>query len=202
MKNQELNLQPDLLEDDITKLVPLKETDFDALFEIASDPLLWEQHPIKDRYKKEVFQTFFDGALNSKGGFLILDALTNEAIGTTRLYDYNTENSNLIVELFRSSYASGFVLNTLNVGANKNEGVEVSLDAGLVQGKNFKWTTRFNFNKMWNKVMELPSNVPEFYQSDTWTYANARGGLVVGGPTTTITSLLRLVYHLLMQHLK
>jgi hypothetical protein len=41
---------------------------------------------------------------------------------------------------------------------------------------------------MRNKVTSLPSNVPEFYISDTWVYANARGGLANGGPTTTITS--------------
>jgi hypothetical protein len=101
---------------------------------------------------------------------------------------YNTKNSNLIVEGFRSSYATGFVLNTLNVGANKNEGVEVALGIDIVKNSKFGWNTRVNFNKMWNKVTELPANVPEFYQSDTWTYANARGGLILGGATTTITS--------------
>jgi len=101
---------------------------------------------------------------------------------------YNTKNKDLIVEQFRASYGTGFVLNTLNVGANQNQGVEVAIDANWMQHKKFKWTSRFNFNKMWNKVTELPANVPEFYQSDTWLYGNARGGLVVGGPTTTITS--------------
>ncbi|MER3463300.1 MAG: hypothetical protein C4329_01630 [Chitinophagaceae bacterium] len=101
---------------------------------------------------------------------------------------YNTKNKDLIVEQFRASYGTGFVLNTLNVGANQNQGVEVAIDANWMQYKKFKWTSRFNFNKMWNKVTELPANVPEFYQSDTWLYGNARGGLVVGGPTTTITS--------------
>lgn len=101
---------------------------------------------------------------------------------------YNTKNKNLIVEQFRASYGTGYVLNTLNVGANQNQGVEVAISMDLIKNKTFSWNTRFNFNKMWNKVLELPSNVPEFYQSDTWLYANARGGLVVGGPTTTITS--------------
>ncbi|HWJ92160.1 MAG TPA: SusC/RagA family TonB-linked outer membrane protein [Flavisolibacter sp.] len=101
---------------------------------------------------------------------------------------YNTKNNNLIVEQFRASYGTGFVLNTLNVGANQNQGVEISLDANIIQGKDFKWTSRVNFSKMWNEVLELPANVPEFYQSDTWLYANARGGLIVGGPTTSITS--------------
>lgn len=97
MKNQEFNLQPEFLEDDITKLVPLEETHFNALFEIASDPLLWEQHPIKDRYKKEVFQSFFDAALDSKSGFVIVNAATNEIIGTTRFYDYKPENSSIAI---------------------------------------------------------------------------------------------------------
>ena len=97
MKNQEFNLQPEILQDDITKLVPLKKADFDALFQIASDPLVWEQHPIKDRYKKEVFEVLFDAALNSKSGFLIADAVTNEAIGTTRFYDYKPENSSIAI---------------------------------------------------------------------------------------------------------
>jgi TonB-linked SusC/RagA family outer membrane protein len=101
---------------------------------------------------------------------------------------YNTKNTDLIVEQFRASYGTGFVLNTLNVGANQNQGVEVAIDAGLIKNKAFSWNTRLNFNKMWNKVLELPANVPEFYQSDTWLAGNARGGLVVGGPTTTITS--------------
>jgi TonB-linked SusC/RagA family outer membrane protein len=102
---------------------------------------------------------------------------------------YNTENTNLIVENFRASYGTGFVLNTLNVGSNKNTGIEIALDAAPIQGKSFRWNTRLNFNRMRNEVTSLPDNVPEFYISDTWLIANAnvRGGLVTGGPTTSIT---------------
>ena len=56
MNSNTKNWQPELLEDTILKIVPLIETDFDRLFEVASDPLIWEQHPTHDRYKKEVFQ--------------------------------------------------------------------------------------------------------------------------------------------------
>ncbi len=101
---------------------------------------------------------------------------------------YKTKNTNLIAENFRASYATGFVLNTLNVGSNQNTGIELVLDYAVVNKKNFSWNTRFNFNRMRNKVTSLPANVPEFYISDTWVYANARGGLVNGGSTTTITS--------------
>jgi TonB-linked SusC/RagA family outer membrane protein len=102
---------------------------------------------------------------------------------------YNTKNKDLIVELFRASYGTGFVLNTLNVGTNKNTGVEVAIDATPVRTGEFQWSTRVNFNKMQNKVLSLPANVPEFYISDTWLYGNARGGLITGGPTTSITGL-------------
>jgi len=101
---------------------------------------------------------------------------------------YKTENKDLIAENFRASYATGYVLNTLNVGANENTGVEMVLDYQVINKKDFTWNTRFNFNRMRNQVTQLPANVPEFYISDTWVYGNARGGLTQGGPTTTITS--------------
>jgi len=41
---------------------------------------------------------------------------------------------------------------------------------------------------MYNKVLELPSNVTEVYLSDVWPYLNARGGMIKGGPTTSITA--------------
>jgi hypothetical protein len=94
----------------------------------------------------------------------------------------------LIAENFRASYGTGYVLNTLNVGANENTGIEMVLDYQLFNTKDFSWNTRFNFNRMRNKVTALPDNVPEFYISDTWVYGNARGGLTRGGATTTITS--------------
>ena len=107
---------------------------------------------------------------------------------TLDLTYYNTKNTDLIVQEFRASYGTGFVLNTLNVGSNRNQGVEIAIDANIVSTPNFKWNSRVNFNKMWNEVLSLPPNVPEFYQSDTWLYSNARGGLVVGGPTTSIST--------------
>lgn len=97
MTKSNFNLQPELLEDEITKLIPLQESDFDALYKVASDPLIWEQHPMKDRYKIEVFRSFFDAAINSKSSFLILDKKTNEVVGNTRFYDYKPENSSIAI---------------------------------------------------------------------------------------------------------
>lgn len=97
MKTSNFNLQPEILEDQTVQLIPLHENHFEELYKVASDPLIWELHPIKDRYKKEVFESFFEGAINSKSAFLILDKETNEIIGSTRFYDYNSEKSSIAI---------------------------------------------------------------------------------------------------------
>ena len=101
---------------------------------------------------------------------------------------YNTFCDRQIVENFRSSYGTGFVLNTLNAASTRNQGVEFVIGINPVRSKNFSWNIQLNTNRMWNEVISLPANVPEFYISDTWLFGNTRGGLVVGGPTTSITS--------------
>lgn len=113
--------------------------------------------------------------------------LFNDRINLDATY-YNTKNTDLIVEKLRLSYGTGFVLNTLNVGSTNNQGLEIALSAEPVKKKKFSWSTRFNFNKMWNKLLTVPANIPEFYLGDTWLAYNARGGMVLGGPTTSITA--------------
>jgi hypothetical protein len=44
------------LENEKVILYPLKESDFDGLYAVASDPNIWAQHPNKDRWKIEVFK--------------------------------------------------------------------------------------------------------------------------------------------------
>lgn len=90
------SIQP-ILENENFKLISLKENDFERLFEVASDPKVWEQHPNKDRYKREVFETFFKGALESKGAFLIIDKQSNEVLGSTRFYDFNEEKNSILI---------------------------------------------------------------------------------------------------------
>jgi len=68
----EFDLQP-TLRGDLIELRPLTPGDFDALYEAARDPLIWEQHPESDRYKPDVFQRYFDGAIESRGAFAVLE---------------------------------------------------------------------------------------------------------------------------------
>ena len=90
------DLQP-TLENDLIKVVPLKEEDFEALFTVASDPLIWEQHPNKDRYKREVFENFFKGAIESKGAFIVYEKETNKIVGSSRYYELDEAASSVAV---------------------------------------------------------------------------------------------------------
>ena len=107
---------------------------------------------------------------------------------TTDLTYYNTLNEGQIIENMRLSYGTGFVLNTQNAASTRNKGVEVALEYNVMRKSDFSWDMRLNFNKMWNKVEKMPANVAEYYIADTWLYGNARGGLVLGGPSTSITA--------------
>ena len=82
------DLQPTLRGKFVT-LHPLRPGDFDVLYAVASDPLIWEQHPNADRYKKEVFRDFFRGAMESGGAFLVTDTATGAVIGSSRYHGYN-----------------------------------------------------------------------------------------------------------------
>lgn len=86
------NLQP-TLEGQFLRLAPLRPDDWDRLYAVASDPLIWEQHPQRDRYTEEVFKVFFREALESGGAFLVMDAKTGQVIGSSRYHDYDEQKS-------------------------------------------------------------------------------------------------------------
>ena len=90
-------LQPTDLKNEFVELAPLQQEDFEKLYKVASDPLIWEQHPNKNRYQREVFQTYFEGAMGSGGAFLISDVTTGEPIGSSRFYEYDHEKSSIAI---------------------------------------------------------------------------------------------------------
>ncbi|HEV2806137.1 MAG TPA: hypothetical protein VGW57_14535 [Chthoniobacterales bacterium] len=57
------DLQP-TLEGQQLRLRPLQEDDWTELFAVASDPLIWEQHPQPTRYQEPVFREFFERRWN------------------------------------------------------------------------------------------------------------------------------------------
>ena len=85
-------LQPTLVGSLVT-LRPLREEDFPDLFAVASDPLIWEQHPNSDRYREDVFREFFRVAMASGGALVVTDNTDGQIIGSSRYYGYDPELS-------------------------------------------------------------------------------------------------------------
>ena len=88
------DLQPSLT-CELIRLRPLKPEDWDDLFAVASDALIWEQHPESDRYKEDMFRIFFQDALESGGAFVVIDNDNQQIIGSTRFYGYDPEKSEI-----------------------------------------------------------------------------------------------------------
>lgn len=95
--NITIDLQPTNLSNELISLKPLQEEDFERLYLVASDPLIWEQHPNKNRYQREVFSNYFDGAIESKGAFIVLESSTGQVIGSSRFYDYDPEKKTILI---------------------------------------------------------------------------------------------------------
>lgn len=79
-----------VLESDLLILRPLRADDYDALYAVAADPLMWEQHPA-NRNEPEVFLPFFRKAVASKGALTAIDVATDQVIGTSRFHGYDAE---------------------------------------------------------------------------------------------------------------
>jgi N-acetyltransferase len=88
------NLQP-TLKGELLELRPLQAEHFDRLFAVASDPLIWEQHPTKERYQEEVFKAFFRDALASGGALTAIDSKTGQCIGSSRFHGYDEQKSEI-----------------------------------------------------------------------------------------------------------
>jgi RimJ/RimL family protein N-acetyltransferase len=82
-----LDLQPTLTSPHIM-LRPLAAQDFQELFGVASDPLLWAQHPDPARATREGFQLFFEGALRAQSCLVAIDTMQQSVIGCSRYSDY------------------------------------------------------------------------------------------------------------------
>jgi RimJ/RimL family protein N-acetyltransferase len=86
------DFQP-VLTGELVELRPLQPGDFEALFAVAADPLIWEQHPAKDRYQEEQFRIFFHEALDSRGTLIAVERRDRRIIGSSRFHGYDEEHS-------------------------------------------------------------------------------------------------------------
>ncbi len=78
-------------------LRPLLREDFESLYAVASDPLLWEQHPNPDRYKREVFEGFFELAMASKGALAVIRNADSKIVGSSRFYDFREAERDVVI---------------------------------------------------------------------------------------------------------
>ena len=87
-------LQP-TLRGTLLELRPLRRGDFEDLLGVASDRLIWEQHPVRDRYRREVFTGFFEDAMRSGGALAVIDLADGRIIGSSRFHGYDAERSEI-----------------------------------------------------------------------------------------------------------
>lgn len=90
------SVQP-VLESEEFQLIPLQQGDFESLYEVASDPKVWEQHPNKDRYQRDVFENFFRGAMESNGAFKIVEKATGNVLGSSRYYNFDENDNHIFI---------------------------------------------------------------------------------------------------------
>jgi RimJ/RimL family protein N-acetyltransferase len=88
------DLQP-VLQGKLLALRPLRPEDLQDLYAVASDPLIWEQHPVKDRYQEGVFREFFREAVESGGALVAIDSTVGQIIGSSRYHGYDQEKSEI-----------------------------------------------------------------------------------------------------------
>ena len=99
------DLQPTLT-GELIQLRPLRADDFDALFRVASDPLIWEQHPERNRYQETTFRAFFADALASGGALVAVDRTTGDVIGSSRFHRYDPRGK--VVEIGWTFLSRGY----------------------------------------------------------------------------------------------
>jgi RimJ/RimL family protein N-acetyltransferase len=82
-----------VLKGDLVELRRLRSEDYDDLYAVAADRLIWEQHPDRNRHEEGRFQEFFREALASGGALIAIDAKTQRAIGSSRFHGYDERRS-------------------------------------------------------------------------------------------------------------
>ena len=91
-----MDLQP-VLEGPRLRLRPLVAGDFDALYAVACDPLIWALHPCSNRHERPVFEAFFAAAIVSNGAFAVTNRFTGAIVGSSRYYDLDAKGESVAI---------------------------------------------------------------------------------------------------------
>jgi TonB-linked SusC/RagA family outer membrane protein len=98
-------------------------------------------------------------------------------LGVDFTYFSNSRFDQIVAQ--RLSYGTGFIFGLVNGGTFSNKGIEISLKGSPIQSKKVTWDIIANFSQFTTSVDNLPADQPEFYNSDTWLYSNARASAFV-----------------------
>ncbi|MBQ8225034.1 MAG: TonB-dependent receptor, partial [Bacteroides sp.] len=112
----------------------------------------------------------------------------NDRIAADFTY-FKTHCADQIVNGFRLSYATGFILNNLNVGTFDTWGWEAHIDGDIINKNGLRWNVGVNLSQTDSEVVYLPENVSEYYNAYTWNSGGLRNGIMKGHSVTTITGL-------------
>lgn len=82
-----------VLKGELVELRPLRAEDYDDLYAVAADPLIWEQHPVRNRHEEATFRAFFQEAMASGGGLIAIDVNNQRVIGFSRFHGYDRKRS-------------------------------------------------------------------------------------------------------------
>src|SRR5690606_19130109 len=86
------DFQP-ILTSDLLALRPLRQADYDALYAVARDPLIWQQHPAHDRHEEPVFRALFKESMASGGALVAVERENDQVIGSSRYHEYDPARS-------------------------------------------------------------------------------------------------------------
>ena len=73
-------------------LRPLRADDWESVYAVASDPLVWEVHPANDRWQEPVFRAYFDDALAQGGALAVIERASGAVIGSSRFQNYDAND--------------------------------------------------------------------------------------------------------------
>jgi TonB-linked SusC/RagA family outer membrane protein len=100
---------------------------------------------------------------------------------------YNSKSTDLLMSVPLPS-SSGYEIFYTNAGSIRNRGVEISLNATPVKGRNFNWDVRVNYSQNRNKVLSLRPGVDEVIVGTQFGYSSssATQKYIVGLPVGAI----------------
>jgi len=87
----------------------------------------------------------------------------------------------------RSSYGTGFVIKWFNGGLVENRGIEAVININALKRKNFNWDITVNFDRNRGEILQMPKDLPTYYDSDTWVFGNLRSQAYKGATTGNLS---------------